>query len=164
MNSEAIYQALFDQLSNINGMVTVSRRLRHFNHVVNEQRPALFITQGNQDENGRLYEIGSERNDVGNRSRSAPHTCQHADQHGTRDFQTVQNHDQQKAQHRHDDLRLVHIAHGHIGIGVSSNHASGLERNQRQEQAQTHGDRDAYGLRYAFDNQLSQAEQSTDQE
>ncbi len=51
MNSEAIYQALFDQLSNINGMVTVSRRLRHFNHVVNEQRPALFITQGNQDEN-----------------------------------------------------------------------------------------------------------------
>ena len=37
--------------------------------------------EGNQDENGRLYEIGSERNDVGNRSRSAPHTCQHADQH-----------------------------------------------------------------------------------
>ncbi|WP_173910747.1 hypothetical protein [Acinetobacter sp. Marseille-Q1618] len=51
MNSEAIYQALFDQLANINGMVTVSRRLRHFNHVANEQRPALFITQGNQDEN-----------------------------------------------------------------------------------------------------------------
>ena len=51
MNSEAIYQALFDQLSNINGMVSVSRRLRHFNHVGNDQRPALFITQGNQDEN-----------------------------------------------------------------------------------------------------------------
>ncbi|MDM1765723.1 hypothetical protein ACFODO_23790 [Acinetobacter sichuanensis] len=51
MNSEAIYQALFDQLSNIQGMVTVSRRLRHFNHVGNEKRPALFITQGNQDEN-----------------------------------------------------------------------------------------------------------------
>lgn len=51
MNSEAIYQALFDWLSsNVEGLVTVSRRLRHFNHVTPEQRPAMFITQGNQQE------------------------------------------------------------------------------------------------------------------
>lgn len=51
MNSEAIYQALFDRLStNVEGLVTVSRRLRHFNHVTAEQRPAMFITQGNQQE------------------------------------------------------------------------------------------------------------------
>ncbi|MCQ1074167.1 hypothetical protein NNO96_18725, partial [Acinetobacter baumannii] len=31
-------------------MITVSRRLRHFNHVTPEQRPAMFITQGNQQE------------------------------------------------------------------------------------------------------------------
>lgn len=50
MNSEAIYQALFDLLSNIDGVVTTSRRLRHFNHVPAEMRPALFVTQGNQTE------------------------------------------------------------------------------------------------------------------
>ena len=48
MNSEAIYQALFERLQNIEGVVTASRRLRHFNHVQPEERPALFITQGNQ--------------------------------------------------------------------------------------------------------------------
>ena len=50
MNSEAIYQALFDLLSNIDGVVTTSRRLKHFNHVSAEMRPALFVTQGNQTE------------------------------------------------------------------------------------------------------------------
>lgn len=50
MDSEAIYQALFARLSGINGIVTTSRRLRHFNQVPSEQRPALFITQGNQVE------------------------------------------------------------------------------------------------------------------
>lgn len=48
MDSEAIYQALFNRLSMIDGVVTTSRRLRHFNQVSPEQRPALFITQGNQ--------------------------------------------------------------------------------------------------------------------
>lgn len=51
MDSESIYQALFNRLSNIQGMVSVSRRLKHFNHVHNDQRPALFVTQGNQTEN-----------------------------------------------------------------------------------------------------------------
>jgi len=51
MDSESIYQALFNRLSNVQGMVSVSRRLKHFNHVNNDQRPALFVTQGNQAEN-----------------------------------------------------------------------------------------------------------------
>lgn len=50
MDSESIYQALFDRLSGIDGFVTTSRRLKHFNHVAAEQRPALFVTQGNQIE------------------------------------------------------------------------------------------------------------------
>ena len=50
MDSESIYQALFNRLSGINGFVTTSRRLRHFNNVQPEERPALFITQGNQTE------------------------------------------------------------------------------------------------------------------
>lgn len=51
MDSEIIYQALFDRLSNVQGMVSVSRRLKHFNHVNDDQRPALFVAQGNQAEN-----------------------------------------------------------------------------------------------------------------
>lgn len=51
MDSEAIYQALFEILkSKMDGVVTVSRRLRHFNNVTADERPALFITQGNQQE------------------------------------------------------------------------------------------------------------------
>lgn len=51
MDSEAIYAALFERLkSKMDGVVTISRRLRHFNNVPVEQRPALFITQGNQQE------------------------------------------------------------------------------------------------------------------
>ncbi|QUY35623.1 hypothetical protein [Acinetobacter junii] len=51
MDSEAIYQALYNRLSaKVDGMVTKSRRLRHFNHVQPSERPALFITQGNQQE------------------------------------------------------------------------------------------------------------------
>ncbi|WP_339352195.1 hypothetical protein [Acinetobacter beijerinckii] len=51
MDSEAIYQALFDRLNtHVNGVVTISRRLRHFNNVQSIERPALFITQGNQQE------------------------------------------------------------------------------------------------------------------
>ncbi|HAV5432052.1 Uncharacterised protein [Acinetobacter baumannii] len=51
MNSEVIYQALFDRLStNVQGLKTVSRRLRHFNNVTPDERPAMFITQGNQQE------------------------------------------------------------------------------------------------------------------
>jgi hypothetical protein len=51
VDSEAIYQALFDRLStHVDGVVTISRRLRHFNNVQPIERPALFITQGNQQE------------------------------------------------------------------------------------------------------------------
>ncbi|OTG94992.1 hypothetical protein [Acinetobacter sp. ANC 3832] len=51
MDSESIYQALFFRFSNIKGIVSVSRRLKHFNLVGDDQRPALFVTQGNQAEN-----------------------------------------------------------------------------------------------------------------
>lgn len=50
MDSESIYQALFNRLSGIDGFKTTSRRLRHFNNVQPEDRPALFVTQGNQTE------------------------------------------------------------------------------------------------------------------
>ena len=50
MNSEVIYQALFNRLSGIEGIKTTSRRLKHFNNVAPDQRPALFVTQGNQTE------------------------------------------------------------------------------------------------------------------
>lgn len=50
MNSETIYQALFNRLSGIDGCVTTSRRLKHFNNVAPDARPALFVTQGNQTE------------------------------------------------------------------------------------------------------------------
>ena len=50
MDSELIYQALFSRLSSIDDVVTISRRLKHFNHVPAEQRPAIFVTQGNQVE------------------------------------------------------------------------------------------------------------------
>ncbi|QBK69676.1 hypothetical protein [Acinetobacter johnsonii] len=50
MNSEVIYQALFDRLSGIDGFVTTSRRLRLWNDVAPTERPALFVTQGNQSE------------------------------------------------------------------------------------------------------------------
>lgn len=50
MNSEAIYQALFNRLSGIEVIKTTSRRLKHFNNVAPDDRPALFVTQGNQTE------------------------------------------------------------------------------------------------------------------
>lgn len=50
MNSEVIYQALFNRLSGIEGIKTTSRRLKHFNNVAPDERPALFVTQGNQTE------------------------------------------------------------------------------------------------------------------
>ncbi|HFX6306079.1 hypothetical protein [Acinetobacter nosocomialis] len=51
MDSEEIYQAFFERLStNVEGLRTASRRLRHFNNVLPDERPAMFITQGNQQE------------------------------------------------------------------------------------------------------------------
>jgi len=34
----------------VEGLRTASRRLRHFNNVLPDERPAMFITQGNQQE------------------------------------------------------------------------------------------------------------------
>lgn len=51
MDSEIIYKALFDLLKlKVSGLKTISRRLKHFNHVSSDDRPAMFITQGNQQE------------------------------------------------------------------------------------------------------------------
>ena len=50
MNSATIFQALFNRLSGIAGFVMTSRRLKHFNNVAPDARPALFVTQGNQTE------------------------------------------------------------------------------------------------------------------
>lgn len=46
MNREAIYSALFTRLSEIAGLKTKSRILKHWNDVPTEQRPALFMSQG----------------------------------------------------------------------------------------------------------------------
>ncbi len=43
---EAIYAALFARLSAIPGLVTASRRLKHWSDVTPAEKPALFQTQG----------------------------------------------------------------------------------------------------------------------
>lgn len=48
MNREAIYAALFARLSAIPGLVTTSRKLRHWTDVPPPEQPALFQAQGNQ--------------------------------------------------------------------------------------------------------------------
>ncbi|TDV04684.1 hypothetical protein [Paraburkholderia caballeronis] len=45
MNREPIYQALFAKLSGIEGLVTKSRRLRHWDDVPDFEQPALFQVQ-----------------------------------------------------------------------------------------------------------------------
>lgn len=50
MNSETIYQALFNRLSSIEGFITTSRRLRQWATVSYDERPALFVVQSNQTE------------------------------------------------------------------------------------------------------------------
>ena len=146
------------------GSVKQLHQEEHQNHVqdtAGQRRHDVELHEGRRD--GRRH--GEQAIElVATKEERANGHSQNADQHGTRDFQTVQNHDEQKAQHRHDDFRLVHIAHGHIGVGVCCHHACCLECNQRQEQAQTNGNRHPYGLRYAFDDELSQPQQCTDQE
>jgi len=48
MNREAIYAALFAMVSPLDGLVTVSRRLRHWSDVPSSETPALFQAQGKQ--------------------------------------------------------------------------------------------------------------------
>ena len=45
MNREAIYSALFTKLSSVNGVVTKSRKLRHWADVTSIEQPALFQAQ-----------------------------------------------------------------------------------------------------------------------
>ena len=45
MNREPIYAALFAKVSAIPGLVTVSRRLRHWDDVPDVEQPALFQVQ-----------------------------------------------------------------------------------------------------------------------
>lgn len=45
MNREAIYSALFSKIKDIDGLVTVSRKLRHWDDVTPSEQPALFQTQ-----------------------------------------------------------------------------------------------------------------------
>lgn len=50
INRELIFSTLFTRLQALTsqGVVTVSRRLRHVNDVPPEQQPAIFQTQGNE--------------------------------------------------------------------------------------------------------------------
>ncbi|AEV24620.1 hypothetical protein Dsui_0200 [Azospira oryzae PS] len=48
MNRETIYSALFDRLKDIPGIVTASRRLRHWSDVGQGDQPALFQAQKTQ--------------------------------------------------------------------------------------------------------------------
>lgn len=45
MNREAIYSALFDRLKVVPGIVTASRKLRHWSDVSASEQPALFMAQ-----------------------------------------------------------------------------------------------------------------------
>lgn len=45
---ETVYAALFALLSNVDGFVTYSRRLKHWSNVIAEEQPALFQVQGHQ--------------------------------------------------------------------------------------------------------------------
>lgn len=48
INREAIYAALFAMVSPLDGLVTVSRRLKHWSDVPASETPALFMAQGKQ--------------------------------------------------------------------------------------------------------------------
>jgi hypothetical protein len=48
MNREDIYAALFAQIAAAPGLVTASRRLRHWSDVASSDLPALFLAQGKQ--------------------------------------------------------------------------------------------------------------------
>ncbi|PFH29142.1 hypothetical protein [Burkholderia sp. JKS000303] len=53
MNREPIYLALFAKLSAISGLVTTSRRLRHWNDVQPVEQPALFQVQVRENQKPR---------------------------------------------------------------------------------------------------------------
>jgi hypothetical protein len=49
MTRETIYAALFAKVSAISGLVTASRRLRHWSDVKSSEQPALFQIQKTED-------------------------------------------------------------------------------------------------------------------
>lgn len=49
MNREPIYAALFAKVSNLPGIVTSSRKLKHWNDVNPADQPALFQTQNGEN-------------------------------------------------------------------------------------------------------------------
>lgn len=49
MKREALYSALFALLEQVPGVVTRSRRLRHWSDVGPSEQPALFLAQGRQN-------------------------------------------------------------------------------------------------------------------
>ncbi len=48
MRREDIYSALFNKFENIEGLVSKSRKLKHWNEVTPNEQPALFMTQGGE--------------------------------------------------------------------------------------------------------------------
>jgi hypothetical protein len=48
MNREAIYSALFTLAASAPGLITTSRKLKHWNDLSASEMPALFLTQGQQ--------------------------------------------------------------------------------------------------------------------
>lgn len=53
MSREDIYSALFDKVKNIEGLLTVSRKLRHWDDVSSSEQPALFMTQDGENPTNR---------------------------------------------------------------------------------------------------------------
>lgn len=49
MIREAIYQALFNKVSSVEGIITADRKLKHFSDVPPSEQPALFQTQFGED-------------------------------------------------------------------------------------------------------------------
>jgi len=58
MNREAVYAALWARLEALDGFVTKSRRLLHWNDVPRHDQPALFMAQGNQQALTKTGEAG----------------------------------------------------------------------------------------------------------
>jgi hypothetical protein len=48
LDREAIYTALFSRLSGLAGFITTSRVWKHWDDVIPDEQPALFLSQGNE--------------------------------------------------------------------------------------------------------------------
>lgn len=48
MSRESVYTALFDRIKDLPGLVTASRRLKHWTDVSTSEMPAIFIAQRNE--------------------------------------------------------------------------------------------------------------------